>query len=263
MSNFEDFSMKLLDSRSYDESFKAYNEYIEALGFKSMLYVFLPSSPFKNHQDIAPQLSVSDNFNQFFLEEYAERQLHKHDYIINAVHSGQERKLFLWESALKNKILNRQQQAVVNVAKHDYDMNNGFSILTSKNKIGTGVFSVIGDETDQFFPQHVEEQAFQFRLATESFHNHIVTRSYEVSEFIMPMMFSTLKITEKQVLKCLMEGFSVPQTAKKIFKSRGYVENLIRGIRIKVGGALPNGKPRISKDRLICFCSLMRIHDEL
>lgn len=263
MSNYENFSMQLFHSESYTEAFNAYEAYIQAMAFQSMSYVFIPNSPFTHHQNTTPRFSVTDSFDPDFLEEYETRQFQNHDYIVDAINRGESSKLYLWAKDYKHGKVKKHQKIVLDSANNDYNMGNGFSILTAKCKSGIGAVSLVGDHSDKLFLQYIKEHQQELRIANEAFHNHVITRSHEVSNFIMPTMFLELKKTEKQVLKCLLKGLSAPQIADKIFRSIGHVEHLIIKIRIKVGGEFINGKPRISKDRLIHFCGLMRIYDEL
>ena len=263
MSNSNQLNLRLLYSTSYAESFHAYETYIHAQGLHSMSYVFIPDSPFSHHVNITPRFSISENFNRPFIEEYEYRQFQNHDYIVDAIKKGVENKLCHWSHDRRHGKLTDLQNNILDKMDSHYGMGNGFSIITAKSKHGIGGVSIVGDATDTSFPQYIKENEDEIRIATENFHNHIVTRSYEVSEFIIPTMFFKLSKTERQVLKCLLDGLSVPQTAEKVCRSGYYISNLVGNIRLKVGGEHSNGKPRISKDMLISFCSLMNIYDDL
>lgn len=265
MSSYEDFSMQLFQADSYEESFQAYNNYLQAMGYHSLSYVFMPDSPYEHHQKTIPRFSVSEGFSQEFLQEYEARQFQKDDYIVDAVNNGESKKLYLWSRDYKNKIVMPEQRVVLDTARYDYEMGNGFSILTAKGTNGTGAVSIVGDDADsaRSFAQNIEEHSNRLQMATDYFHSHIVTGNYEVAKFIMPAVFSELKKTEMEVLKCLLKGLSVPHAAERVHRSKRHVENLVRDIRIKVGGELLDGKPRISKDELIHFCGVMRVFHEL
>lgn len=263
MSKYEDLSIKLMMAETYEASFQAYNEYIQAFNFKSMSYVYMPNSPFVHHKETIPRFSLSDTFSDGFLEEYEKKQYQHNDYIVDAVNKGASQTLYLWEQDLKNGLLNAGQEHMLHSIQSNHGMEHGFSILTRKNRSGVGAVTIVGDETDHAFSKNVEENAQEFHRATEIFHNHVMSRSYEVSQFIMPTLFSSLNRTERRVLKCMLRGLSVPKTADAICKSPRYIENLVRQIRLKIGGALPSGKPRITKNELIHFCGLTKIYEEL
>ena len=263
MSKYKDFSQSLMHSNSYEDSFNSFDTYIQALGCQSSAYIFVPKTPFDDHQEHMPTFSFSDHFSQSFLEEYEGRNFQNSDYIFDAIKRGKDNRLYLWGNDLKNRKLKQSQRRVIEVATYDHKMGNSISILTRKGRNGTGAVTLVGDSSDRFFSQYLKEHSEDFRMATEAFHNHIITRSYEANAFIIPSLFSELNITERQVLKCLLEGLAVHMIAKKVYKSKKYLERVIRNIRIKVGGKLPNGKPRISKDALICFCSQMQIYTAL
>lgn len=250
-------------SNSYEDSFNAFDTHIQALGCQSSAYIFVPKTPFDDHKKYVPTFSFSDHFNQPFLEEYKERNFQDSDYIFDAIKKGKENRLYLWGKDLKNRTLKQSQRRVIEAATYDHEMGNSFSILTRKGRNGIGAVTLVGDSSDRFFSHYIKEHAEDFRMATEAFHNHIITRSYEANAFIIPSLFADLNTTERQVLKCLLEGLAVPMIAKKVYKSKKYLERVISNIRTKVGGTLPNGKPRISKDALICFCSEMQIYNAL
>ncbi len=141
----------------------------------------------------------------------------------------------------------------------DYGMGNGFSILTSKCNNGIGAVSIVGDKADRSFSQYIKEHVDELKVATEMFHNHIVSRNYEVAKFIIPTMFFRLNKIQRQVLKCLLECLPVPQIAKRVYRSKLYIEKLVRNIRLKVGEEDENGNPRITTKELIHFCGLMQV----
>ena len=263
MSNYDSLNTQLLYSNSYTESFTAYSDYIHSQDLKSMSYVFIPNSPFSHHKKAAPRFSVTENFSRPFLEDYEEQQFQHNDYILNRIKSGQANSLYLWEKDRKSGRLNRREENVLDNINYNYQMAHGCSILTEKSIHGVGAISIVGDERDHSFAHYIEEHKQELYEASNIFHNHIITKSYEVSAFIKPAIFSTLSKTEKQVLKVLLEGFPVPVIAQKVFRSKKYTEKLVSDIRLKIGGKLPNGKPRMSKDSLIHFCGLMRIYEEL
>ena len=64
--------------------------------------------------------------------------------------------------------------------------------------------------------------------------------------------------TERKTLDCLAEGMSVPDIAKKLYRSKRHIEIVIRVIRVKISGEDDNGKPNISKDELMYYYGLMK-----
>ena len=260
MSRYLDFNDDLLGARSYQASFDAYDAYLRSLGFKSMSHAYMPNNAYKNQQNNTPKFATSKDYGNGFIPRYTERQYQQYDYIIDALKKGQTG-LMLWQRDFAQ--LNRYQQRILNIMKTDYQMGNGFSIPTAAGKQGIGAVSIIGDENDRLFSQLIEEHFREIASATNNFHNHVKSKNYDVAVFIMTTTFLKLTKTEKSVLKYLLDGFSVPVIATKVFRCKKYVEKLVSNIRIKIGGENADGKPRISKDELIHFCGLMRIYDEL
>lgn len=55
----------------------------------------------------------------------------------------------------------------------------------------------------------------------------------------------------------------MPFISTQLNKSQGHIENLVMKMRTKVGGVNADGKPAISKDKLIGYSNFMRINQEL
>ena len=106
------------------------------------------------------------------------------------------------------------------------------------------------------------ETVSMLKTASTIFHNHVITNAFEYNAFIDPILPKFNK-TEKNVLKLLLDGHSVPIISKILCKSEGYMENVVRNIRIKMAGLDHNDKPKISKDLLIHYCGLMGVYDAL
>jgi len=246
------FSERLRQSRNYDESFEAYSDYIAILGLQSMSYTFIPESPFSKHNDIPPKVLIKNKFTSICRKNYKEASFKLHEHIVGEIRKGKACKVYFWEEKLKR---NPQESP-----RNSWD---GCSILTAKSLHGTGIVSVVTNEKNYPCQMYFQENKNILFSATETFHNHVITHSYEIAPFIMQTIFVGLTSTERKVLKCLLDGLRVPEIANVIYRSKGHVENLVREIRIKVGGELPNGKPSITKDKLLHFCGLMKVYEEL
>lgn len=263
MSNFESFITQLLQTSSYEGAFSVYNHYIESLDFHSVSYVFMPDALSTQHKNTPPRFSLSKYFNTNFIAEYNEKGFQNYDYIVDAVNKRLENRFFLWQQDRNSNQLNNQAKRIIDNANYDHHMGNGCSILTKRSPHGVGVVSLIGDESDRLFERYIEEHKKTLYESTAIFNNYVIANGYEIDLFIMRSIFASFNKTEKQVLKYLSAGYSVPQIAKIINKSHRYIENLIRDMRIKVGGIAVDGKPAITKDKLISYSGFMRVDKTL
>ena len=249
-------------TNSYEDSFTAYTELINNLGYESLLYAYAPRSVLDNISAIdKPLMSISENYNLEYLKEYSESHFEQTDYVIQKVLSGHAKTLDWWKDDKRGE-LNNKQKKILNIMRNDYGMKNGLTIPLPTGIKGMGTASVVCDEGGRLFKKLKKETHATLWAATKLFHNHIIANAYEYSTFIKPV-FSSLSKTERLTLKYLLDGLSVPQIAKAVFRSRGHTENLVRSIRIKIGGEEIDGKPRITKDQLIHYCGLMQIYNEL
>jgi len=146
--------------------------------------------------------------------------------------------------------------------RDDYQIKNGLSIPLSAGSRGVAAVSVMSQENNRLYKQLKSETLAILQVATTVFHNHVITNAFELNAFIKPI-FPKFNQTEKKVLKLLLEGYSIPKISTILCKSSGYMENVVRNIRIKMGDLDGNDKPRISKDVLIHYCGLMGIYDVL
>ncbi len=259
---FIDYANKLCLATTYEESFFTYNELTTQLGYKSLLYTYAPRSVLDNIPAItAPTVSVSESYNLEYLKQYSESHFEQTDYVVQSILQGNTSTLDWWEDC-NNGQLNKAQKKILHIMQDDYRMSNGLTIPLPNGIKGVGVASLISGDKDRLFKKLKSETHSTLWTATKLFHNHVIANAYEYSTFIKPIL-SSLSKTEKQALKCLLDGLSVPQIAQAIFRSRGHTENLVRSIRTKIGGEDIEGKPRITKDQLIHYCGLMQIYNEL
>lgn len=263
MSHFESFITQLLYTKDYEAAFTVYKSYIESLDFHSVSYVFMPSVLSTEHKSTPPRFSLSKNFSKSFIEEYNEKGFQKYDYIVDAVNKGEEDRFYLWQQDRNSNKLTNQAKYIIDNAKHDHHMGNGCSILTRRSPHGIGAVSLIGDESDCLFERYIGEHRKTLYESTTIFNNFVMANAYEIDYFIMRSIFSSLNKTERKILKLLSEGKSVPFISTQLNKSQGHIENLVMKMRTKVGGVNADGKPAISKDKLIGHSNFMRINQEL
>jgi len=261
ITSFQDFADQLCQATTYDESFALYSQFTEFLGYESALYSFIPRIVLDQISHLQPKFSISENYNQGYLEEYSASKFDKTDYVIKEIKSGCTETLDWWGDYKKGS-LNAKQTKILNIMRDDYKIENGLSIPLNTGVKGIAAVSVSSDQKDRLYQQLRSETHLTLKTASIIFHNHVVTNAFEYNAFVDPILPNMNK-TEKKVLKLLLDGHPVPRISKILCKSEGYMENVVRSIRIKMAGLDSDDKPKISKDLLIHYSGLMGIYDAL
>lgn len=256
-----EYADKLCRASTYEESFLAYEHYVNSLGFESALYSFIPRIALDNKLPQTPVFSISKNYNENYLKHYMEARFDQSDHIIHSIENGRTTAIDWWDE-VKNGELNKKEKEVFISAKEDYQMRNGLSIPTLTGAKGIAATSIISNEKQAQFKKLKHENLEALWTSSRLFHNHIMCGTYNYKIFISPLLPSLSK-TEKVVLKYVLEGLTILEISKAACKSYKYTENVLRSIRIKMAGLDENGKPKISKDLLIHYCGLLGIYDEL
>jgi hypothetical protein len=188
-------------------------------------------------------------------------QLYRDDYIIERLLHGHTETLY-WMHDLKYGTLSKPQQRVLKIISNDYQIKNGLSIPTQNDIRGIAAVSISSNRNSQQFSKLNAEKYQELFIASKLFHDHVMSNHFATSVFCKPIL-SSLKPTEKIVLKYILQGHSVPEVADLIHKNKGYLENVVINIRRKIGGADGAGKPYIQKDYLLHQCGLLALSEQL
>lgn len=256
-----EYASQLCFAETFDDAFLVFDQHTKRLGFESALYSFIPRISLDNKLEHAPIFSVSDSYDPNYLTHYMEERLDKNDYIIKELENGNTR-TYDWQEDLRNGQLTNVEKNVLDIACNDHQMKNGLSIPTLTGVKGIAAASVISSESDRLFSQLKKETYDSLLTSTKLFHNHAISNAFEFSTFVQPLLAS-LSETEKKVVKTLPKGLSVTCIAKEVGKSIRYTDNIIRNLRIKMGGLNEQHQPRISTKLLIYYIGLMKLADEL
>ena len=241
----------------YEDSFLIYSNYIQTFSFQACSYVYMMDVGIDVKNDAPPRFSLSSDFNSSFIDQYMSENLQENDYIVDGIlNKSWSNKTHIWKQD-KNKLLPSQKK-MVDLTATDYGMENSLSILSRKNILGVGATTLVGDDTDKYFESYLDTYLPEIRAATEIFNNHVVINNYVAAQFITPVLFNGLSKTEKIVLIELAGGLKIPAIASKLYKSKGYIENLVYSIRGKVGGVTEKGMSKITATELIHFYLLLR-----
>jgi len=257
----KDYSYALCYSTSYEEAFVAYCNYLLALGYETASYLFIPRFMLEKQQQNPPIFSLSANYNQAYYQRYLHDRLDKDDYIIKRLSNGDSDTLY-WMHDLKYGNLTPKQQQILEIMRDEYQIKNGLSIPMQNDARGIVAINISSNKNNQQFKTLNAEKYQDLFIASKLFHDHATSNHY-VSRFFCKPILSSLKPTEKIVLKYILQGHSIPKIADLTYKSRGYLENIVVNIRKHIGGTDHAGKPIIPKDYLIHQCGLHAVSEQL
>jgi hypothetical protein len=255
------FAYELCMATSYNEAFSVFDRLTTTLGFDSALYSHIPSVVLNGTSTSQPVFSTSQSYDQLFLLQYLEADFHKHDHAINSMNAGSMAHIDWWLEVDNNKV-SKEALEVFSVARDDFNMTNGFTIPTLTGAQGIAAASFISSDKRESFNKLLNENMQVLTTCTKVFHNHVMNQSYFFGTFLEPSL-PKLNATQRAVFKGLLLGLKTPVIADRIFKSPRHVENVVRDLRMKIGGSDINGKPVMSKDSLIHYGGLMRFLEQL
>lgn len=259
--NLNEYLYDLHHTTSYTSSFLLYCNAVKKLGYEGAVYSFIPCLALNNVSKVKSKISRSEYFHSDYAREYKYLKFDQVDYVIHNLKAG-KMTLMDWHLDNKSGQLNSEQQYMLDVMRNDYQMTNGLSIPLMACAKGIAASSVVSDEKDRFF-HHLKAETYEtLVLITQLFHNHVIANGYEFTFFIEPA-FSVLNPLERQVLKLLLDGLKVPEIRVLVFRSKGHIENVVRDIRIKVGGRDKEGAIKLSTVQLIHYCGLLGVYDWL
>jgi hypothetical protein len=255
------FAFELCGAENYDAAFSAFDQLLTSVGFDSVLYSHIPSIVLSGTSASQPVFSTSESYDSRYMMQYMEAGFYKDDHVISSINDGRMSHIDWWKEA-ETKAVSKGAMEVFSVARDDFKMTNGFTIPTLTGSQGIAAASFISSDAREPFDQLLQENEQLMIASTKIFHNHVMNQSYFFGKFLEPSL-PKLNATQRAVFKGLLLGLTTPVIAGQICKNPRYVENVVRDLRVKIGGSDIEGKPLISKDSLIHYGGLMRFLDQL
>jgi hypothetical protein len=255
------FAFELCGAENYDAAFSAFDQLLTSVGFDSVLYSHIPSIVLSGTSASQPVFSTSESYDSRYMMQYMEAGFYKDDHVISSINDGRMSHIDWWKDA-ETKQISKGAMEVFSVARDDFKMTNGFTIPTLTGSQGIAATSFISSDAREPFDQLLQENEQLMIACSKIFHNHVMNQAYFFGKFLEPSL-PKLNPTQRAVFKGLLLGLTTPIIAEQIFRSPRYVENVVRDLRMKIGGSDANGKPLMSKDSLIHYGGLMRFLDQL
>lgn len=259
--SLDEFTFQLLHADSYDESFRIFNNHVESLGFEGSLYVYVPKIILDQDLSTTPMLSTSDSYNPAFIKHYLEADYVQIDGVFSSVMQGQSKPIDWWEYS-ESKLADVGTQKVLDVARHDYSLQNGITIPASSNGSGVGAVSIITNEKGETYERLKEESLQSVVDSTEIFHMMVMHKGYNFDTFIRPILESFSRL-EKDAIRHIPTSSTIKELADKIGSTSRYTDKVLRNIRLKIGGEDVVGRPKINVNTLRYYIMLMDLHQKL
>lgn len=278
MSPFDNYAIKLCMCDTYDEALSTYSDYVKSLGYQSVSYLFIPRMVLDNHLFSKQFSHINANksrgkskrakktnakqANIRLFKQYADDDTQQS---AEKIKQGYTKTIDLKKEARnKRKPRHAKQEQTAHTMRYEHQLIKGLPIpsLAGNKGIGIAVVSVMSDDDDQFFQQLNAETEEALRISTKLFHQHALSNADEFHDVTEPLL-NNLSETEKKVLKALPTSKTVAVIARELDRRPRYIDNVIRELRMKVGGRTSDDNPRISTALLIYYIGLTQLLDRI
>lgn len=238
-------------AENLDELFAALQKAAFQLGFDGISYTYIPAVIIGALGDIPPVFKVSESFNPKFIDHYAEALFGEDDFTIKRITAGDLTPMNWWAEA-RNKTITSDEKHVIEVARDDYQLQNGLSIPTySQNGSIAGV-SAISFDKDQHFSRLCGENTRLLQKIARLFSDRVIASPDYHANFYLPFL-QKLSFTQKSVLRLLSQGVHLKQIAARLNISYKYASNVVDQLREKFGS--------VSRERLLYLAGLMQFEE--
>lgn len=184
---------------------------------------------------------MCDNYPKHFLTQYGEQDLAQRDFTIKEINQGNLSPIDWWHYARAAKLERREQQ-VIEIARHDYGIVNGYSIPTMSDERGVAGASLISfdrsDHSEIELPGRLRQATFYIR----EFHHQVMLADDFNMHFKSPLL-DQFTPTERLIIEQLRCG----TTAKKIPEmSYSASQKALARLLLKIS---PDEQSRMTRER--------------
>lgn len=244
------FIDELLSANSLVERFSIYERYILALGFDGATYTFLPPANLNSDLELSPVFAATEDYPVAFLDHYQQARFDQRDFTIRKGLSGFEGLLDWWEYERRQQISTEEMEVLL-VAREDYAIRNGISVLSSDGCRGFAGTSIISTVSDAEFQRLKQEHLGTLHRIVKTFHAFTFSDRQLTAQFLMPF-FESLSPKELDLLRHIAQGKPFKQVGYSIdVASSKVAANILSRIREKFGG--------VTRDRLMFLAGLYNL----
>ncbi len=228
------FCTELYSADTFKDHFKAYESYVEKLGYDGACYTFLPKIQVENIPLVQPIFEFTKNYPVAFLEHYAKEQLHNHDFTIR---KGKENCSFDpmdWREHELSGTLTDDEIGLIQLAKNEYGIINAYTIPTQVSDVILAGATVISSLSDNDFQKLKKETLTTLDIITKLFHDKCYASSCLVPIFSQPLL-GKLNPTELKTLRLLADGIPTKQLSDQLDVTEQSAKNIISNLCKKLG----------------------------
>ncbi|MEJ1334483.1 MAG: autoinducer binding domain-containing protein [Candidatus Sedimenticola sp. (ex Thyasira tokunagai)] len=248
-----DFTEELRRATNVDEGFAALDKAVDKLGFSGVLYTLIP----RIRQDkYPPVFNASDSYRPF-LDVYVEARLDLDDPILFQAAAGETKPLD-WLTELKRNEMTKKEKEVILIARDDHQITNGITFPLVQEKAYFAVSSITGSNGNRDFYTLFTDRDDIVKECIRLFHGEVMNRWYRSTLFYKPLQ-DALNPTEKKLLKGYLDHKSLKTMSEEMGLKQGYLKNVTWDIRKKLSGTDAKGRPKWTKEQLLCFLSALKI----
>lgn len=252
-----EFAERLVLARDYTEAFKVFEIFVQSLGYAGVLYTYIPRIVLERNHLKQPIYSASSDYNPDYISHYMEARFDLNDPIVKAIDSG-ELKVLDWWGEVGKGYMSSSERNVIEVAREDYQIINGFTIPFLSSTEGIAGASFISDAKDRQYQLLRDSNKETLKIGAHLFHAAVMSSSWRQTQFVIPAL-GVLNPLERKILHGLATGLKAKQIADKSGKSQKYIEKVLRQLKFKLAGTSENGRPEIETTELIYHLGLTNL----
>ncbi len=242
-----DFVEAMDKAKSLDALFLALATASNQLGFDGILYTYIPNVISNSLDQQGPVFLKTDSYDDGYIQHYTEASFAESDFTIKRIAAGCMAPINWWQEA-ENKTLSRNEQNIIEVARHDYHLRYGATIPIMIKPDGISGISVICYDHSAAFAQLFQENLDALRLIGKLFNDRALMSEKFQGCFYLPFL-NRLSATQRLVLAGLANGKHLKKIASDTNISYKYASNVVDQLREKFG--------QVSRERLMYMAGLM------
>jgi hypothetical protein len=217
-----DYVSELCAADGVDRCFEALERAVIRLGFDGVVYSSYLLR-LNGEGSASPVLLRSEGFDAAFLKHYVEAGLADRDFTIKRILQGDLKPMDWWQEEERGAV-EREERAVIEVARHDYGLYNGVSIPTLSDKEEIAGASLVSRDQGPIFRKLLDERLGVLRNLVRLFHDRIhadpvcrktmmLARLSDISEKERKIL---IFLTTGRPLKCIDGEEVTPAYANKL-----------------------------------------------
>lgn len=226
------YALDLVEAESFDQCFAVLTRTIQELGFDGVLYTCILLH-FSKDSLAQPVFKTSEAYSREFLIHYDQANFIEKDFVIREIVSGREESIDWWGDARVGN-LNDSELEVIEVARGDYNIRNGFTVPALSNKHEVAGASIISGDNDEIYSRLLKKELRDIECLIKLFHARVHSDNGCRGVFVQTLL-EQLNEREKDLLRFLSTGLPMKVIESKYDITPGYAKNLIKQVSKKLG----------------------------